>query len=621
MSDKCDVCGKKVDFNPPPQRYNNRVYHTLSCWKCDICKRQLTLGNVLMENGKLLCTIKCRRPQERKGVIAGTAIPPQHPKTPPTTAPAHVVRPVATTSSNSVAPPVPPVEEASEPLFVVSEAPKPDDAMVDVYWSHAFLRGSKCPSSVTSVCSHLKRHVVNEQCVHSAAVSGDVATLEKLLNVLAADNAMDQVNQIVPVIRMNRFADAQMDDSRAIEYLCPLWLALVASQEKTAAMLIQRGADIKLRNPRTGTTAIAYAVRGSSVANVRLVWNYEEAMLESAGIGFNAFHVLGHSGSPKVAEEIFTRLIKPGSPEAVRALRSTTKPFGRDSVRFFTQEGVERDVRFLSNNSGGATPAYFAMGHGRLEMLEIFHKAAPGNAFADGYLGMYLSQKCKNCSVGVANHGGEMIGKALGWNFEGSIKFLEKHEPKIRVSAAEVSLLKAAWAGDTGAVDGAIRAGASIHCRNTEYGNSPLHLAAYKGNVSMAHRLLLQHGANINQRNLHGSSPIILAANEGHYEMCKYLLTVPGVDVNLQNSAFSATALQLASMAGHANVVQLLLQAGANISAPNLFGNTPLHLAVWKRRQACVDVLVHQFGAPQNVLNMKGLTPAEMVNYVSPLGI
>merc|ERR1739848_470266 len=55
------------------------------------------------------------------------------------------------------------------------------------------------------------------------------------------------------------------------------------------------------------------------------------------------------------------------------------------------------------------------------------------------------------------------------------------------------------------------------------YGLSPLSIAAYNGNQSMA-RLLLEHKANVNSQDTpDGATPLIFAASQGHHETAELL--------------------------------------------------------------------------------------------------
>lgn len=55
--------------------------------------------------------------------------------------------------------------------------------------------------------------------------------------------------------------------------------------------------------------------------------------------------------------------------------------------------------------------------------------------------------------------------------------------------------------------------GAHINTQD-DYGNTPLHWAAYSG--AFAAKYLIDHGAEINSKNKNGYTPLHLAAHEGY---------------------------------------------------------------------------------------------------------
>lgn len=67
-----------------------------------------------------------------------------------------------------------------------------------------------------------------------------------------------------------------------------------------------------------------------------------------------------------------------------------------------------------------------------------------------------------------------------------------------------------------------------------QYGNTPLHTAAYLGHLTIVERLL-QAGAPIEVENQSGSMPLHLAAEGGHMDVVERLLEV-GAAVDIVNN-------------------------------------------------------------------------------------
>ncbi|XP_022096820.1 BRCA1-associated RING domain protein 1-like [Acanthaster planci] len=113
--------------------------------------------------------------------------------------------------------------------------------------------------------------------------------------------------------------------------------------------------------------------------------------------------------------------------------------------------------------------------------------------------------------------------------------------------------------------------------KRNKRGETPLHIAAIKGNLGTA-RQLLQDGADPNVKDNAGWTPL--------HEACNH---------------------------GHASIVTVLLDHGALINTPGFEHDSPLHDAVMNYRLDVVKLLLER-GASLEVRNMHGLTPADYTN-------
>jgi len=95
-------------------------------------------------------------------------------------------------------------------------------------------------------------------------------------------------------------------------------------------------------------------------------------------------------------------------------------------------------------------------------------------------------------------------------------------------------LIKAVRQGDEALVIGLIERGANVNFRDTDMGNTPLHIAAMKGSENIV-RLLLERGASVDELNFANETPLYQAAKyKGSYEMMRELMD-RGADVNSLN--------------------------------------------------------------------------------------
>ncbi|KAM0335464.1 hypothetical protein ACHAQA_000512 [Verticillium albo-atrum] len=154
--------------------------------------------------------------------------------------------------------------------------------------------------------------------------------------------------------------------------------------------------------------------------------------------------------------------------------------------------------------------------------------------------------------------------------------FLEQCED--RNLAKEVSLITpihlAAEVGNVAIFNMLSESGFSIH-RRTQYGQTPLHLAALRGRVDIIKELRGSISPENQDRN--GNTPLHWASSQGHAAAAKALLD-QGASVRARDD-YGSTPLHSASGAAHVAVVEVLLEAGASPSLTSLSLSNPLHLA------------------------------------------
>ncbi|XP_040057061.2 BRCA1-associated RING domain protein 1 [Gasterosteus aculeatus] len=120
------------------------------------------------------------------------------------------------------------------------------------------------------------------------------------------------------------------------------------------------------------------------------------------------------------------------------------------------------------------------------------------------------------------------------------------------------------------------------------------------------------------KKNHKGETPLHLAAIKGDVEAVNTLLD-QGADPNLKDNA-GWTPLHEACNLGHLLVVELLVSRGALLNTPGYENDSPLHDAVRNGHPAIVQQLL-RLGASRHVLNQHGKRPADYAGSPEMLAI
>ena len=93
---------------------------------------------------------------------------------------------------------------------------------------------------------------------------------------------------------------------------------------------------------------------------------------------------------------------------------------------------------------------------------------------------------------------------------------------------------------------------------------SPIHEAAVAGDVELV-EILIENGADVDDRDVHGYTPLLLAIQAGHTDIAKVLIA-GGADVNaraVNDGGEDVTPLYLSIILGHGLTESLLRGHGA----------------------------------------------------------
>nr|XP_023019098.1 uncharacterized protein LOC111507943 isoform X1 [Leptinotarsa decemlineata] len=139
---------------------------------------------------------------------------------------------------------------------------------------------------------------------------------------------------------------------------------------------------------------------------------------------------------------------------------------------------------------------------------------------------------------------------------------------------------------------------------NDNHGNTPLHVAVIKKNLSIINFLLAEEDTVINPRNFQGQTPLFLAVKSGSFELAQCLVK-NGADVNLPTYE-DVTPLHISVQ--FPNITQLLITNGAKVDSSDYTGDTPLHDAVDVCHLETVCMLLF-YNADANIQGNFNLTP------------
>lgn len=142
--------------------------------------------------------------------------------------------------------------------------------------------------------------------------------------------------------------------------------------------------------------------------------------------------------------------------------------------------------------------------------------------------------------------------------------------------------------GDEDNMRRCLRDGAPIEHR-AEWGWTPLHIAAFRGQVGAA-KLLVKSNADIESKTDSSWTPMHRAAFNGHASFCAGILELnANVDARTDEGF---TPLHLAAQEGQEKVIICLIDRRAEVSVQSNTGWTPLHWAAEKGHEKATSALI-----------------------------
>ncbi|KAI5801200.1 ankyrin repeat-containing domain protein [Geopyxis carbonaria] len=176
-------------------------------------------------------------------------------------------------------------------------------------------------------------------------------------------------------------------------------------------------------------------------------------------------------------------------------------------------------------------------------------------------------------------------------------------------ASSDTPLHDAAFEGNVDIVQLLLDAGAELtHNRS---GETPMHRALSGSQVDVVRLLFESDKTNYTRKLTFGSLNLLhyafICPNPPTLELLTLLLDY-GVDINDCQSPETPSVLHFAATCGDISIVELLLSRGANVNSKGNSGMTPLHDAVATNRPEIISLLVRS-GARVNDADTDGQTP------------
>jgi ankyrin repeat protein len=416
-----------------------------------------------------------------------------------------------------------------------------------------------------------------------------------------------------------------------------LHIASVSGQVEVTRLLVERKADINIRNVRNETALHLAAVSGNVKIIIDLLDKGMSVDMMNAD-DFTPLHVsagLGHLEATKVLFEggfaVNSTYVGGETPLHLAAVEGKIEVF-----LFFIEIGADINKRDVRNN----TALHYAAVSGSVEIIKtLLDKGMSVNLTGrNGYTPLHFSAVYGNleatkyfvksgAAVNITNGGGRTPLHLAA--LEGKIevfRYLTEigADINMRDIRNNTALHCAAVSGSVEIIKILLGEGMLVDLTSTN-GCTPLHVSAKFGNLE-ATKYFVERGAAVNITNADGRTPLHLAALEGKIEVFRYLTEI-GADINMRDDR-NNTALHCAAVSGSVEIIKILLGEGMLVDLTNTNGCTPLHVSAKFGNLEATKYFVEGWAAV-NITNADGQTPLhlaefqdkkEVVLYLSEIG-
>ncbi|KAF1769981.1 hypothetical protein GCK72_001798 [Caenorhabditis remanei] len=420
---------------------------------------------------------------------------------------------------------------------------------------------------------------------HKAFVNSKSKTGEAPLHLAAQNGHVKVVNVLVQDHGASLEA-ITLDNQTALHF------AAKFGQLAVSQTLLALGANPNARDDK-GQTPLHLAAENDFPDVVKLflkMRNNNRSVLTAIDHnGFTCAHIAAMKGSLAVVRELMM-IDKPMVIQAkTKTLEATTLHMAAagghaNIVKILLENGANAE----DENSHGMTALHLGAKNGFISILEAFDKI--------------LWKRCSRKTGLNALHIAAFYGNSDFVNeMLKHVQATVRSEPPIynhhvnkefSTEYGFTPLHLAAQSGHDSLVRMLLNQGVQVDATSTTMNVIPLHLAAQQGHIAVVGMLLSRSTQQQHAKDWRGRTPLHLAAQNGHYEMVS-LLIAQGSNINVMDQN-GWTGLHFATRAGHLSVVKLFIDSSADPLAETKEGKVPLCFAAAHNHIECLRFLLKQ---------------------------
>ena len=366
----------------------------------------------------------------------------------------------------------------------------------------------------------------------------------------------------------------------------PLHWAARGNALETARVLVERGADIHVKDD-IGGTPLNYAAHWNSLEVARYLVERGADIHAKDVYGDTPLHDAAAGNARETAEFLLSRGadIHAKDSDGWMPLHVAAYRNAHETAEFLLSRGADIHAR----DNGGITP---------------LHWAARGNARETAE---FLLSRGADIHAKDSSYGYTPLHYAARGNARETAEFLLSRSAEIHAKGndGESPLHRAARGNARETAEFLLSRGADIHAKS-DHGYTPLHAAA-QWNARETAEFLLSRGADIHARDDHGRTPLIFTTYENARETAEFLLS-RGADINAKGGPNGGTLLHSAAYGNMREWAEFLLSKGADIHAKDDYhGKPPLHSAAVGNARETAEFLLSR-GADIHAKDNSGYT-------------
>jgi ankyrin repeat protein len=388
--------------------------------------------------------------------------------------------------------------------------------------------------------------------------------------------------------RPNSPSQSNDEESRAVY---PLHWAALQDQARVVASLLDQGANPDARDPEGRTPLIVAAAFGSHAAAEVLLERGADPRLRDFVGGNSALDYAAMAGQANVARLLLAlgADVNGRAPSQGETALHYAAFYGqRKLIRLLVASGADVDA---ADNSGVRSLQYAGRRRQGLAVQLLRQLGARPDDLHDAVNAGDVARVQALIAAGENVNGRSLFGTPL----------------HLAVATGQ------AWIAGM-----LIDAGARLEAEGDPGRARPLHVAALT-NQPAAAALLIAKGADVDVRDDQGRTPLTVAAAYGSLEVAEVLL-LRGADPFAQEEVYRDTPMHYAAASGRVEMVDLLLAFGVDINIRSGHdGEPPLTYAAHRGRAQMVEFLVAN-GADPTIEDHNGTTPLESVRAVGTGG-